>query len=58
MLSIGGKDMFIKAVAQAIPVFAMTIFNIPKKICKGIMDAISQLWWGDDDEHKKMHCLP
>jgi hypothetical protein len=41
MLSSGGKEMLIKAVAQAIPVFAMTVFNIPKKICKGIMDAIS-----------------
>jgi hypothetical protein len=36
--------MLIKVVAQAMPVFAMTIFNTPKKICKGITDAISQLW--------------
>jgi hypothetical protein len=40
-LSMGGKEMPIKAVAQAIPVFAMKIFNIPKKICH----RISQLWW-------------
>jgi hypothetical protein len=35
----------------------MTVFNIPKNICKGITDAISQFWWGDDDDHKKMHWL-
>jgi hypothetical protein len=49
----GGKEALIKAISQAIPVFAMTVFNIPKKICKGITDAISQFWWGDDDDHKK-----
>jgi hypothetical protein len=46
-----------KAVAQAIPVFAITMFNIPKNICKGITEAISQFWWGDDDEHKRMHLV-
>jgi hypothetical protein len=65
LLWMGGKEALIKAISQAIPVFAMTVFNIPKKICKGITDAISQFWWGDDDDHKKMHwvawwkmCLP
>jgi hypothetical protein len=43
LLSTGGKELLIKAVAQAIPVFAMTLFNIPKKIMKGITDAILQL---------------
>jgi hypothetical protein len=38
----GGKEALIKAVAQSIPVFAMTVFNIPKKIYKGITDAILQ----------------
>uniref|UniRef100_A0A0A9C726 Reverse transcriptase zinc-binding domain-containing protein n=1 Tax=Arundo donax TaxID=35708 RepID=A0A0A9C726_ARUDO len=43
----------------------MTVFKIPKKICKGISDAMSQFWWGDDDDHKKVHwkawwklCIP
>jgi hypothetical protein len=53
----GGKETLIKAIAQAIPVFAMTVFNIPKNISKGITDAISQFWWGGDDDHKKMHWL-
>lgn len=45
MISLGGKEAFIKAVALAIPVFVMTIFKIPKNICKGISSAISQFWW-------------
>jgi hypothetical protein len=48
----GGKEVLLKMVAQAMPVFAMTIFKIPKNICKGNTDAISQLWWGDNYDHK------
>jgi hypothetical protein len=55
LLSLGGKEILLKAVAQAIPVYAMSIFQLPKGICKGMMDAISQIWWGDDENSKKMH---
>ena len=53
----GGKEILIKSVAQAVPVYAMMVFKVPKKICKGITDAISQFWWGDDNDHKRMHWL-
>jgi len=43
----------------------MMVFKIPKNICKGITNAISQYWWGDDNNHKRIHwqewwklCLP
>jgi hypothetical protein len=35
----------------------MFVFKITKSICKGITDAISQFWWGDDVNDKKMHWL-
>ena len=50
-----GKDILIKSIAQALPTYAMMVFKIPINICKGMMDAISQFWWGDDDEHKRIH---
>jgi hypothetical protein len=53
-LSIGGKEILLKAVAQAIPVYAMSVFQIPKGVCKKMMDAISQFWWGDDENSNKM----
>jgi hypothetical protein len=55
LLSIGGKEILIKAVLQSIPIHAMSVFNITKKVCKKINDAISQFWWGDDDQGRKMH---
>jgi hypothetical protein len=51
----GGKEVLLKAVTQVIPAFAMSVFKIPKNICKGITDSISQFWWGDDVNDKKMH---
>ena len=54
-LSLGGKEILLKAVAQAIPVFAMSVFNLPKGVCKEITDVIAQFWWGDDEDNKKMH---
>jgi hypothetical protein len=52
-----GKETLLKAVAQAMSVFAMSVFKIPKNICKGITDAISQFWWGDDATEKKIQAF-
>jgi len=41
-LSLGGKETLIKSITQAVPVYAMMVFRIPKNICKGITSAISQ----------------
>jgi hypothetical protein len=57
ILSSGGKEVLLKAIAQAIPSYAMLGFKIPKQICKGITTAISNFWWGDGADRKRMHWL-
>jgi hypothetical protein len=42
-LSIGGV-ILLKAVAQEILNYAMTVFKLPKGICKGISSAIARFW--------------
>jgi hypothetical protein len=51
----GGKEVLLKAIVQAIPTFAMSVLKIPKQICKGITNAMSQFWWGDDANRRRMH---
>ena len=57
LLSTGGKEILLKSIVQAIPTYAMSVFKIPKKICKGIIDAMSQFRWGDEDNQKRMHWM-
>ena len=57
LLSVGGKEILLKAVIQAIPTYALSVFKIPKKICKGIIDAMTHFWWGDEENQKRMHWM-
>ena len=57
LLSLGGKEILIKSIAQAILVCAMMVFKIPNNIRKGITDAILLYCWVDDNDHKRIHWL-
>ena len=57
MLSRAGKEVMIKAVAQAIPTFAMGCFDITKEMCDQISSMIGRYWWSQQDSEKKIHWL-
>ena len=57
ILSLGGKEILLKAIIQSIPVYAMGVFQIPKKLCKEMTDAMSSFWWGDTEDHRRMHWM-
>ena len=57
LLSAGGKEILLKSVVQAIPTYAMSVFKIPKKNCKGIIDAMAHFWWGDEENQRRMHWM-
>ena len=53
LLSRAGKEVLIKAVAQAIPTFARGCFDITKDICDQISSMIGKFWWSSQDKEKK-----
>ncbi|KAH9741636.1 reverse transcriptase domain-containing protein [Citrus sinensis] len=53
--SCGGKEILIKAVAQAVPAYAMSVFKIPMSICVDIQRAIARFWWSSNMEKKGIH---
>ncbi|KAK4278800.1 hypothetical protein QN277_016598 [Acacia crassicarpa] len=45
LLSFSGREVMIKAVIQAIPIYPMNCFRFPIKTCKEINSLIANFWW-------------
>ena len=56
-LSWAGKEILIKAVAQAIPTFAMGCFDLSKSLCDQIGAMICRFWWNHQEGKHKIHWL-
>mgnify|MGYP003702766345 CR=1 FL=1 len=57
LLSRAGKEILIKAVAQAIPTFTMGCFELTKDLCDQISKMIAKYWWSKQDKENKMHWI-
>ena len=65
LLSKFGKEILIKAVAQAIPTYSISCFKILDALCEEMTSLIRNFWWGQKNEERKMAwisweklCLP
>jgi hypothetical protein len=54
-LSKAGKEILIKAIAQAIPTYAMSYFDLTKGLCDEISSMICRYWWEQQDGEHRMH---
>ena len=53
ILSAGGKEVLIKSVAQAIPVYTMGCFRLPRGLCQHLNLLIRKFWWGSEEGKRK-----
>lgn len=52
-MSTDGKDVLIKSVAQAVPVYSMSCFKFPRGLCQHINSLIGKFWWGSKEGERK-----
>jgi hypothetical protein len=54
-LSSARREVLIKAVAQPVPKYSMSCFELSKTTCKRITSSVARYWWGGDSDRRKMH---
>jgi hypothetical protein len=48
------KEVLLKSVIQAIPTYIMSVFKLPRTLCKKINSMILRFWWGHKDNLSKV----
>ena len=55
MLSKAGKEEFIKVMAQSIPIYTMSVFQLSMKLCDALDAMYAKVWWGQVGNERKIH---
>ena len=56
-LSSRAKKVLIKSVAQAIPTYMMSVFQLSASLCEDLERTIRKYWWGEDGDQRRTHWL-
>ena len=57
LISCAGREVRLKAVAQAIPTHSMSCFKLTKKVCKGFSSIMARYWWSSSIECRSLHWI-
>ncbi|GJN11871.1 hypothetical protein PR202_ga30105 [Eleusine coracana subsp. coracana] len=52
-----GREVLLKSVAQAVPLYSMSCFLLSKTTCKKMRSAMANYWWGGAADSQRMHWL-
>jgi hypothetical protein len=52
------KEVLIKAVAQALPTYMMSVFKIPFGVCDALEKHTRTFWWGGENGKCKTQWIP
>ncbi|XP_024164131.1 uncharacterized mitochondrial protein AtMg00310-like [Rosa chinensis] len=55
LLSEAGKDILIRVVAQALPNYAISVFQLTKNFCEDLQQMCARFRWGSITDQKKIH---
>lgn len=56
-LTQAGKEILLKVVVQAIPMYSMSIFQLPIGLCKEINGLMQKFWWQHKKNEVKIHWI-
>ena len=54
LLSVGGREILIKVVAQVVPTNTMSCFQLPKTLCDDLESMTRNFWWGQRNQESKI----
>lgn len=54
LLSRAGREILIKAVAQATPTYTMSCFKLLDSLCMDLNSMVRNFWWGQKENKRKM----
>jgi hypothetical protein len=53
----GGREVWIKAIAQALPTYVMGVYKLPLGLCDDLTRIIRDFWWGEEQGKRKTHWI-
>lgn len=57
LLNAAGKEVLLKSVIMALPVYCMSCFRLPRGVCKDISKIVARFWWSNGERDKTIHWL-
>lgn len=54
-LTQAGREILIKAVANAVPMYPMACFKFPKRVCDNLNSLLAKFWWGQRQDEGRIH---